>query len=71
MRYKHTYIGRGTMTFFDGEEEYTLSNENDRLPSSVVLDKKIEVAGIEVEEMKEKKSKKTADKEKSLMQGGN
>jgi len=55
MKYKYKYLGRGIMTFYDLEKNpHTVTEEN----PVVILEDKLEIAGLERTEIRTEKPKK-------------
>jgi len=59
MKYKYIYKGSGVMTFYDSKGiGHTVSYKN----REVILDEKLDIFGLEVEEIKEIKESKEVKK---------
>ena len=54
MKYKYTYKGSGIMTFYDSKGIGHIVSYKNR---EVILDEKLDILGLEVEEIKESKDK--------------
>ncbi len=62
MKYKYEYTGSGTMGFYVEGKRYVVSKENDKIPSEVTFEHKINIPGMKLIVEKVPEEKKTKKK---------